>query len=83
MSVILKLSKYVVPYFHITIAVTTYCTAWFTTAVFFSTVIINLGTRTARTSTVFPEVIFFTKLENAFWSDSNLISPNGKCLVIF
>ena len=41
-SVILKLGKYVVPYFHVTVAVTAYCTARFPAAVFLSTVIVDL-----------------------------------------
>ena len=38
-TVVLKLGKYVVPYFHVTVAVTAYCTASFPAAEFLSTVI--------------------------------------------
>ena len=40
-SIVLKLGKYVVPYFHVTVAVTAYCTARFPAAVFLSTVIVD------------------------------------------
>ena len=40
-SIIIELGKYVVPDLHITVTVTAYCTAWFSTAIFFTTVIIN------------------------------------------
>ena len=40
-TIILKLGKYVVPYFHVTVAVTAYCTARFTAAVFLSTIIVD------------------------------------------
>ena len=41
-SVILKLGEYIVPYFHVTVAVTAYGTAWLATAIFLSTVIVDL-----------------------------------------
>ena len=41
-SVILKLGKYVVPYFHVTVAVASYCTSWLAAAVFLSAVIVDL-----------------------------------------
>ena len=40
-SIVLKLGKYVVPYFHVTVAVTAYCTARFPAAVLLSTVIVD------------------------------------------
>ena len=41
-SIVIKLGKYVVPYFHITVTVTTDCTTRLAAAILFSTVIINL-----------------------------------------
>ena len=40
-SIVIKLGKYVVPYFHITVTVTTDCTTRLTAAILFSTVIIT------------------------------------------
>ena len=42
LSVIVKLSKYVVPDFHVAVTVASYRTARFSTAVFLSSVIVNL-----------------------------------------
>ena len=83
MSVIFELGKYVVPYFHVTITVTTYGTSWTAASVFFSTVIVDFGTRAARACAVLPEVIFFTKLEDAFRCNADLISPDSKGFIIF
>ena len=82
-SVIFKLSKYVVPYFHITVAFASHCAAFLTTAVFFPSVIINFRTRTTRTCTMLPEVIFFSKTENTLRRNSNLFIPDFKRFVIF
>ena len=57
-SVIIELGKYVVPDLHITVTVTSYGTARFAAAVFFTTVIVNLRTRTAGACAMLPEVIF-------------------------
>ena len=82
-TVILKLGKYVVPYFHVTVAVATYCTARFTASVFFSTVIVDFRTWTARASAMLPEVIFFSKTEYSFSRDSDLFVPDVECFIIF
>ena len=41
-TIVLKLGKYVVPYFHVTVTVTSYCTARFSATILLSTVIIDL-----------------------------------------
>ena len=81
-SVILKLGKYVVPYFHVTVAVTAYCTSRLAAAIFFSTVIVNLGTWTAWTCAVLPEVILFAKFENTLCRNSDLFIPDIESLII-
>ena len=74
LSIIIKLGKYIIPNLHITIAVTAYCTIRLSTSVFFTTIIINLRTRTTRTGTMLPEIIFFSKAENSlFWNSNHLI----------
>src|SRR5699024_9763739 len=82
MSVIFELGKYVIPHFHVPVAVTAYCTGVLTAAVFLPAVIVDLGTRTARACAVLPEVIFFSKLVNALRCDADLVSPDGERLVI-
>ena len=81
-SIVLKLGKYVVPYFHVTVAVTAYCTSRLAAAIFFSTVIVNLGTWTAWTCAVLPEVILFAKFENTFCRNSDLFIPDIESLII-
>ena len=80
--VIFELGKYVIPYFHITVAVTSYGTARFTTAVFFSTVIVNLRTRTARTCAVLPEVVFFSETEDSVSRNTNFFIPDIEGFII-
>ena len=82
MAVIFKLGKYVVPYFHVTVTVTTYCTARLTASVLFASVIIDFGTWTTRTCSMLPEVIFFPKTEDSLRCNSNLFIPDIKCFVI-
>ena len=82
-SVIFKLCKYVVPYFDVSVTVTSYCTVRFSTAVFFTAVIINLRTRTAGTGTMLPEVVSFSKTENAFFRNTDLFMPDIPCFIIF
>ena len=80
--VIFELGKYVIPYFHITVAVTSYGTARFTTAVFFSTVIVNLRTRTARACAVLPEVVFFSETEDSVSRNTNFFIPDIEGFII-
>ncbi len=82
LAVCIELGKYVVPYFHVAVAVAANGTSRFAAAVFFTTVIINFGTGTAGTCTMFPEVIFLAKTENTFCRDTHLFVPDFKCLVI-
>ena len=64
MTVVVKLAEYVVPYFHISVAVTAYGTAGFSAAVFFTAIIVDLGTGAAGTCTMLPEVIFLAEAED-------------------
>ena len=82
MAVIVELGKYVVPDLHIAVAVTSYRTSRFTAAVFLTSVIVDLRTWTTRACTVFPEVIFLTKTEDTFRSDTDFFIPDIKCLII-
>ena len=64
LAVVVELAEYVVPYFHVTVAVTAYGTARFATAVFFSAVIVDLRTGAAGTCAVLPEVVLFSETED-------------------
>ena len=81
-AIVFELSEYIVPYFHVTVAVTTYGTARFATTVFFPTVIIDFRTWATWTCTMFPEIIFFTKTENSVCWDSDFFIPDIKSLII-
>ena len=83
MSVIIKLCKYVVPDFHITVAFTTYRTIRAAASVFFPSVIIDLGTRTAWAGTMLPEIVCFSKTENTLCRDPHFLIPDFECLFIF
>ena len=81
-TVVLELGKYIVPDLHITVTVTSYGTAWFSTAILFSTVIVDLRTWSTRSCTVLPEVVFLTKTENTFRCNTYFFIPDIKCFII-
>ncbi len=82
-TIVLKLGKYIVPYFHVTVTVATNGTARFTTTVFLPTVIIDFRTWATGTCAVFPEIVFFAKFENSLSRDSDLFVPDVECFIIF
>ena len=82
MSVVLELGEYVVPYLDVTVALTAYGTARLTTAVLLTTVIVDFGTRTARTSAMLPEVVLFAEAEDFLCRNADLLIPDVECLVI-
>ena len=75
-SVVLKLGKYIVPYFHVTVALTSDGASRFAAAVFFTAVIVNLRTRTARACTMLPEVVFFSKTKDTLRCNADLFVPD-------
>ena len=81
-TVIIKLSKYVVPDFHITVAVAANGTIRLFAAVLLSPVIIYLRAWTAWACAVLPEIIFFSKTENTLCRDADLLVPDIKRLII-
>ena len=83
LRVLVELRKYKVPNFHKSVTFTADTAARLTAAVFFAAVKIYFRTRTARTCTVFPEVVLFTKLNDVSRVNANFIYPNISCLVIF
>ena len=82
LAVILELGKYVVPDFHVTVAVTAYRTARLSAAILFSTVIVNFRARSARPCAMLPEVVLFSKAEDPVLCDADLLVPDIKRLII-
>ena len=81
-TIVFELGKYIIPDLHVTVTVTAYGTARLATAILFSTIVINLRTRTTRTCTMLPEVIFFAKAEDFFSRNTDFFIPDIKRLVI-
>ena len=82
LAIVLKLGKYVVPDFHVTVAVTAYRTARLPAAVLFSAVIVNLRTRSARSCAMLPEIVLFSKTEDTVLCDTDLLVPDIKRLIV-
>ena len=81
-TVVVKLGEYIVPYLHVTVTLAAYRTSRFAAAVFLTAVIVDLRTRTTRTSAMLPEVILSAKAENTLCRNTHLFVPDIKCLVI-
>ena len=82
MAIVIELGEYVIPDFHVAVAVTANGTSRFSTAVFFTAVVVNFRTWSARACAVFPEVVFFSKTENPVFGDADLFIPDFKSLII-
>ena len=88
LAVSLKLCKYIVPYFHEAVTVTAYLAIRLAASVFFSTVVIDLGTRSARSCSMLPEVITLSGLRitikacNTVSRHTDFLCPDIVCLII-
>ena len=82
-AVIVKLGEYVVPDLHITVALASHGTVRTSASVFLASVIINLRTRSARSGTMLPEVVLFSKTEDPLCRDSHLLIPDLERFLIF
>ena len=82
MAVILELGEYVVPYLDVTVALTAYGTARFAAAILLAAVIVDLGTRTARTCAMLPEVVLFAEAEDLLCRNTNFFVPDVEGLII-
>ena len=78
MAVILKLSKYIIPDFHIPVTIAADCAARLTAAVLFAPVIIDFRAWTTGAGTMFPEIVRLSKTENTLGWNTNLFIPNLK-----
>src|SRR5699024_3426356 len=67
---------------HITVAVASYSAVRPAASVLFPAVIVYLGTRTARTGTMLPEIVFFSEFKDTLRRDAHLFVPDLKRLVI-
>ena len=75
------LSKYVVPEFQVTVAVTARLAVRLAAAVFRTSVEVNFGTWTARTQTDFPEVVFLTQSYDSIFRQTQFL-PDFHSLVV-
>ena len=75
-SVIIELSKYVVPDFHITVAVAAYGTSGLAAAILLSAVIVDLRAGAAGACAMLPEVVFFAKAEDPLCRDADFLVPD-------
>ena len=82
MTVVLELGEYVVPYLNVTVALTAHGTARLAAAILLTTVVVNLGTRTARTCAMLPEVILFAEAEDFLRWNTNFLIPDVECFII-
>ena len=82
MAIVLELGEYVVPYLDVTVALTANGTARLAAAVLLTAVIVDLGTWTARTCAMLPEVVLFAEAEDLLCRNTDLFIPDVKCLVI-
>ena len=84
LAISFKLCKYIVPNFHKTVTFTTNLTVRISTAVFLSTIIINLRTWSARSCSMLPEVVTCSCLRitvktcNTLWCNANFLVPDFK-----
>ncbi len=83
LPVVVELREYVVPDFHVTVAVAAGLAVGAAAAVFFTAVKVNLGAGAAGTLTVLPEVVVLAEPDNALGRNPDDIPPDGKSLVVF
>ena len=81
-SVVIKLSEYVIPKLGITVAVASGTAVRRTAAIFFSAVKIYFRTRTARTGAMLPEVILLAQTDNVGRVNAYFFCPDIESLVV-
>ena len=88
LSVTLKLGKYVIPYLHKAVAVTSHLTVRLSAAVFFTSVVVDFRTGSTGTSTMLPEIITLSgfritvKPGNPLCRHANLFRPDIESLIV-
>ena len=77
-----KLGEYQIPDLHEAIAIAANLTFRSAAANAFAAIEVDLRARTARTGTMFPEVILFAETNDTFWRNTNLFSPDLCCFIV-
>ena len=80
--IFVKLGKYQIPKFHISVAVTARLTIFLAAAVGLASVKIKLGAGPAGTGADFPEIVLFSQADNALLGNADFIMPNIKGFLI-
>ncbi len=81
MTVIVKLGKDDVPYFHETVAFAAHYILG-AVAVFFAAIVIDLRARAAGTGAVLPEIILFAELIDTLCRNMHVVEPDIVCFLI-
>ena len=79
---VIELREYVVPDFHVSVAVAAGLTVGFAAAVLFTAVEVNLGAGSARSGAVFPEVVFLAEAGDSFRGNADFLIPDFKRFVV-
>ena len=80
-AIIFELSKYVVPNFHETVAFAAHYVLR-TCAVLLTSVIVNFRTWSARSLTMFPEVVFLAKSVDSVCRNTDFLIPDFESFII-
>ena len=75
-AVIIKLGKYVIPDLHVPVAVAAYGTIRFAAPKLRPSVIVNFRAGTAGAASVLPEIVLFSKTEDALRRDADVFIPD-------
>ena len=81
-AVVVELREYVIPDFHVAVAVTANRAVGLVAAILFAAIVVDLRARAARTRAMLPEVVGLAKAENALSGDADFLVPDFKCLVV-
>ena len=79
---VIELREYVVPDFHVSVAVAAGFTVGFAAAILFTAVEVNLGAGSARSGAVFPEVVFLAEADDFFSGNADFLIPDLKRFVV-
>ena len=79
---VIELREYVVPDFHVSVAVAAGLTVGFAAAVLFTAVEVNLGAGSARSGAVFPKVVFLAEADDFFSGNADFLIPDFKRFVV-
>ena len=81
-AVIIELGEYVVPDFHIPVAVAAHGAAGLAAAILLAAVVVDLAAGAAGTGAVLPEVIFLAETENPLCGNTHFLIPDFESLIV-